>query len=242
MNDKIHYVYKHLTIDTREIFYIGKGKERRAFEKSNSRNKLWKNIVKKHGYIVEFIKENLTEEESLILEKEEIEKHKPRANLSTGGRGGATGYKHTEESLKRRSATQSILKSTPEERLKNSIIQKEVQSRPEVKAKVKLGVAIFWRKVKNGEIPHPLLGKIVTESTRKKLSESQKGEKGYWYGKTTTVAKRVTNLNTGQIFESLRKATESVGGKNFRSLSRRIKAGKPYKKNLFIFGTENKNE
>lgn len=236
----IYYVYRHLMSDTKELFYIGKGKDRRAFEGS-SRNKFWKNIVKKHGYIVEFIKENLTEEESLILEKGEIEKYKPKANLSTGGLGGATGYKHTEESLKRRSATQSKLKSTPEARLKISLLWKEILSRPEVKEKIKIGNAKYWEKVKKGEIPHPLKGRTVTEETRKKLSECQSGEKGYWYGKTTVVAKRVTNLNTGQTFISLKEATESVGGKNFRCLTRRIKAGKPYKKNLFDW-YENKNE
>ena len=238
----MYYVYKHHTKDTNELFYIGKGKGQRAFEASGSRNKLWKNIVNKHGYLVEFIKENLTEEEALQIEKEAIELYKPRANFSVGGRGGATGYKHTQESLRRRSETQSRIKSTPEARIKNSIIQKEVQNRPEVKEKVTAASREYWRKVKIGEIPHPSLGKFVSEETRKKLSERFKGKNAYWYGKITPIAKAVINLNTGEVFNTIKEAAKSVGGKNFRSLSRNIRAKKPYKKNMFAFYNEKKDE
>jgi hypothetical protein len=234
MEIRIYYVYKHLTADTGELFYIGKGKYKRAYDTSCGRNRKWKNIVNKHGFVVEFIKENLTEEEALNLEKEEIATHHPRANLSTGGRGGATGYKHTEESLKRRSATQSRLKSTPEARLKNSIRQKEVQNRPEVKEAARLGKALFWEKLAKGEIPNPWIGRIITQETRKKLSERFKGEKAYYYRKITPIAKSVTNLNTGETFPSITAAAKSLGGKNHRSLSRCIRTNIPYKKNRFV--------
>ena len=237
--NRIYYVYKHLTKDTGELFYIGKGKNKRAMEKSGSRNKLWKNIANKHGFVVEFIKQNLLEEEALILEKEEIEKYKPEANFSIGGLGGATGYKHTAESLKRRAETQSKLKSTPEAKLKSSILAKEIANRPEVKEKKRKSWIAWWAKVSNGEIANPLKGRVWKEESIRKISEAQKGEKGYWYGKTTTVAKSVTNLNTGQTFKSLKEAAASVGGKNFRSLTRRIQIGKPYKKNLFVFSGKN---
>ena len=69
-----YYVYCHRNPLTNEIFYIGKGKNQRAYD-SQSRGKHWKNYVKKNGIpIVEILYENLNEEQSLIIEKEMINK------------------------------------------------------------------------------------------------------------------------------------------------------------------------
>lgn len=49
------YIYKHIRVDTKEIFYIGIGNQdrhRRAFV-TQKRSKFWKNIVSKTEYIVE---------------------------------------------------------------------------------------------------------------------------------------------------------------------------------------------
>ena len=51
-------------------FYVGKGKGRRY--KTKSRNSHHDNIINKYGYITKIIKENLTEQEALDLEKERI--------------------------------------------------------------------------------------------------------------------------------------------------------------------------
>ena len=57
------YLYRHIRIDTNEVFYIGIGggnkyeKElsyKRAYSKYD-RNKYWKNITNKTNYIVEII-------------------------------------------------------------------------------------------------------------------------------------------------------------------------------------------
>jgi len=51
-------VYKHIRLDTLEVFYIGIGKEiKRAYSKQR-RNKYWNSIVSKHGYKVEIFKDN----------------------------------------------------------------------------------------------------------------------------------------------------------------------------------------
>ena len=228
----IFYVYKHLTADTKELFYVGKGKNRRAYDRNH--NKLWKNIVDKHGYIIEFIKENLTEGEALQLEKDLIDQHRPRANFSVGGRGGATGLKRSKEDIEKRSRTQSRQRSTPEAKLRQSLLSKEIASRPGMKEKAMLGKQPWLQKLRNGEVPNPFKNKVVSEETRNKISTSQKGEKGYWYGKTTAVARPVVNLGTGETFKTIKDAALSVNG-NYRSLSRRLKIGKPYKRNLFKF-------
>jgi hypothetical protein len=56
-----------------EPFYIGRGKNDRAYE-TYSRNKMWQNIVRKHDFHVFFLEQDLTEEESCDLEKYWINK------------------------------------------------------------------------------------------------------------------------------------------------------------------------
>jgi len=98
-----YYVYCHRNPLTNEIFYIGKGKNQRAYN-SQSRGKHWKNYVKKNGIpIVEILYKNLNEEQSLIIEKEMIDKL-GRKDLGLGklinetdGGDGISGLKHNDE-------------------------------------------------------------------------------------------------------------------------------------------------
>ena len=46
------YVYQHRRADDGGIFYVGKGKGKRAGERAK-RNPFWKNIAAKHGVIAE---------------------------------------------------------------------------------------------------------------------------------------------------------------------------------------------
>jgi len=89
MND--YYVYIHLTADTKEPFYIGKGRMRRAYSTGiSNRSEWWNRIYKKHGRIVEFLYTNLTNEEANKLEIQEIAKHKKSyilVNFTNGGEG-----------------------------------------------------------------------------------------------------------------------------------------------------------
>lgn len=70
-----YYVYAHYTSDTDEVFYIGKGKGRRAWagEKSRFTNLDWCRTVEKHGgFVVKILYDNLTEGEALLLEWDTI--------------------------------------------------------------------------------------------------------------------------------------------------------------------------
>lgn len=62
-------IYRHIRLDTNEVFYIGIGKkEKRSLSKSG-RNKYWHNIIKKTGYEVQVIKKDLSYSEACELEK-----------------------------------------------------------------------------------------------------------------------------------------------------------------------------
>lgn len=95
---KEFYVYQHKIPATGEIFYIGKGKGNRAFSKI--RNKYWHKIIGKHKFVVELVKENMTEQDAFNLEESLIKSHNPRANICLGG-GGVSGYKHGPEQLEK---------------------------------------------------------------------------------------------------------------------------------------------
>jgi hypothetical protein len=58
------YTYLHRTKDTNEVFYVGKGKNNRAFS-TKGRNPWWSRKVNKHGLIVEIVAWWETEIEAL---------------------------------------------------------------------------------------------------------------------------------------------------------------------------------
>lgn len=68
--DKDYYVYEHIRKDNNTVFYVGKGRGRRAY--NSKRNSHHDRIADKYGYTVRIIKDNLTEEEAYALEQETI--------------------------------------------------------------------------------------------------------------------------------------------------------------------------
>lgn len=96
-----YYTYAHFTKDTKKLFYIGKGSNRRAWQTS-SRNRYWTNVVKKHGRTVELLAEWDTEEEAFEHERFLIGCFETQlVNLTEGGEG-TSGRKQSEkEKLKR---------------------------------------------------------------------------------------------------------------------------------------------
>jgi hypothetical protein len=97
-----YYTYAHFTKDTKKLFYIGKGSNRRAWQ-TGSRNRYWTNVVKKHGRTVEILAEWATEEEAFEHEKFLIGCLETQlVNLTDGG-GGTSGRKQSEEEKTKRS-------------------------------------------------------------------------------------------------------------------------------------------
>ena len=84
------YVYVHRRLSDNKPFYVGKGNRYRAWV-SKGRNDWWNAVVSKHGYSVEIIFDNLTNEEALACEKDAISEFRyfnfPLVNLTSGGEG-----------------------------------------------------------------------------------------------------------------------------------------------------------
>lgn len=89
MND--FYVYAHYRATDGQVFYIGKGRKRRAWDKTR-RNKFWHSVVSKHGIRIEILCDGLSNEEACNKEQEYIAQHGrrdlgdgPLVNLTDGG-------------------------------------------------------------------------------------------------------------------------------------------------------------
>jgi len=91
----IFYVYEHWRTDTNQCFYVGKGKNKRAYNLSN-RNPKHKSIVKsvlRNGFAVEIkiVASGLSEDDAFILEVSRINFWKNDganlANMTNGGEG-----------------------------------------------------------------------------------------------------------------------------------------------------------
>lgn len=87
-------VYFHINPIKQEVFYVGIGLSGIRPYRLSSRTKLWKNIVKKYGYDVIIIHDNLTYEEASELEIKYIEQIGrrdkglgPLVNNTSGGDG-----------------------------------------------------------------------------------------------------------------------------------------------------------
>ncbi len=93
MREKVYYVYRHVRLDTNEVFYVGVGTKhfnvktfrsmyRRAFDKTH-RNKGWESVASNVVYDVEIISEMRGISEKFLKEKEFIKLY-GRIDLNQG--------------------------------------------------------------------------------------------------------------------------------------------------------------
>lgn len=64
----IYYVYVHRRLSNGHPFYVGKGKDKRAWD-LQGRNSYWTRTKNKHGLLVEIVFDNLSEDEAFQCEK-----------------------------------------------------------------------------------------------------------------------------------------------------------------------------
>lgn len=119
MKSKSFYVYIHKKATTGDIFYVGKGSGKRYCD-TKSRGKFWRDIVKKHGFVVEFVEVGLQEWYAFELESSLIslygrldDKTGCLANLTDGGEG-SSGWMQDEKEKIRKSLAASAFMSKQE--------------------------------------------------------------------------------------------------------------------------------
>ena len=123
-------VYRHRTLDTHEVFYIGIGSLKRS--KSRHRSIFWKNVVDKHNYYVEILRHNLSWEEACELEQLLIKEYGRRdlrtgclVNMTDGGEG-SPGKKIAIKTREKMSKSHKGKKLTKEHKINLSIAKKGI--------------------------------------------------------------------------------------------------------------------
>jgi hypothetical protein len=154
----IYYIYQHRRKDTGQIFYVGKGKNKRCSQRSN-RSKEWKNITNQTEYTIEILFENLPQNIALLVEIGLITKYKIEGiqlcNSSIGGQG-PLGYKHPQISRELISRKRKGYKLSEEHKRKISSKRKGQLMSDEQKL----------------QISNTLKGRKLSEEHKQKIRES----------------------------------------------------------------------
>lgn len=192
------YVYEHWRPDINICFYVGKGKNKRAWDLKNMRNRHFKAVVAKLISLglavdVRIISDNLKEEDAFQLEIERIAFYgmKNLTNMTSGG----DGLKNpTDETRKKISDAHKKRFEDPKERQKMSLIKKGTKASEETKAKIsfagklrratpetKLNMSIAAKKrgISHDtrlKINAARIGSHRSEETKKSISEKLKGK------------------------------------------------------------------
>jgi hypothetical protein len=143
-------VYNHKIKGTKNIFYVGMGKDiKRAYSKSG-RNKDWHDLVNKYGYDIEITHTDIIYEDSLLIERYLIDFYKSigvnLVNKTSGGQGSL-----------------------------NRIISEETRNKISLALKGKKQTDEQKAKYKNRKHPRGMLNKKHKESTLQILREKRKG-------------------------------------------------------------------
>lgn len=173
------YVYRHIRLDTNQVFYIGIGSSpyyKRAKSKLD-RNDFWKRIVNKTDYKIEILFDELTKEEAIEKEIEFIALY-GRSNLGKGtlcnlinGGEGTNTLVLSDASRKKMSKSQMgnkkyLLRTTPQEEINNKI---------GLANKGKTRTQEFKQKISNyfKEHGHPCAGTKFSQERKDKIRASK---------------------------------------------------------------------
>jgi hypothetical protein len=224
------YLYRHIRLDTNEIFYIGIGsninyKRAHSFK---DRNMFWKNIINKSEYRVEIVLDDLTWEEACEKEKEFIALYGRRdlskgslCNLTNGGEG-ASGITFSEDRRKELSK-------------KYSGRQNPFYGKKHSKKTIETLTYLAQNRSSetNKKISNKNKNKTLPEEVKLKISESTKGSKNHFYKKVHTEEskRKISEKAKGRVIDETRKLKHRLGN------TKRIELYRYIDDKLYIFNS-----
>lgn len=144
----VHYVYLHRRQTNGSIFYVGKGKHRRAWSKDR-KNPQWKRTVAKHGFSVQIIRSGLREPCAMTMERIAIAKIglQNLANITAGGEG-SSGYTPSAETRAKMSAAKKGKSRGPVPiEVRQKIAASHMGLRPDANSREKMRLAHIGKHV-----------------------------------------------------------------------------------------------
>lgn len=213
--EKIFYVYIWYIINTGEVFYVGKGKDKR-YKNITKRNKYFLNMHRSHNCDVKKIYENLTEKEAFDKEKEMIKWYRENTNYrltnQTDGGEGISGYVYTQE--QKELLSQKSKEMWNDEDFKNRMIElRHNEDGPYQSKEFKEKIS----KLVSGE-KNPNYQNYWSEEQKNRMSELRKFN-GKSKGKNNPRATKIICLENGEVFDYITLAQEKYNVKNESSFS-----------------------
>jgi group I intron endonuclease len=198
-------VYRHRRNDDESIFYVGMGNEKRPYTK-DGRSKFWNSIVKKHGYSVEVLAQNLSLEEAQDLEKLLIKEYGRKdlglgnlTNLTDGGEGTIN---VTEEVRKKLSESRKGVRNIPIGHKRSAEFCKKVSDSKKGK------VSTFKGKTHTEEAKALIRQKRALQVINK---ESRLKQAKAISGANNPAAKKILDLKNNVVYNTMKEAAQSIG-------------------------------
>lgn len=209
-----YYVYEWFIIDTNEVFYVGKGKNKRY--KQLKRNKFFMDIYNTHKCDVRIVYDKMTEQDAFNKEKELIAYYRNNTeyrltNVTDGG-DGTSGWKANDEFKQKQSNLNKERWQTKEYREKMIAIRNDkngVYKSKEFADKIS--------QIVQGE-HNPNYGNFWNEKQKQHLSQIRK-DLGIAKGINNPNAKSIICLETGEVFNLISEAQEKYQVKSNGSFS-----------------------
>jgi hypothetical protein len=215
------YVYFHKNPITKELFYVGIGRDYRSKDFKSGRNKHYKNYIRKHGKpIIEIIHNYLSLEQACFYEQYYIalygrigyENYGILVNKSEGGEVGSKGIKHSEKSIKIRVDKVRGQKRSDEFKSNLSKLHKGKKVSQEVRNKISKTILNLGPE-RGNKIKETLSSPLVMGPRSKAISEGRK-KKIKQLDKEGTLIKIFNSLEEAKVLTGIKGISNVACGYN----------------------------
>lgn len=212
------YVYLHLRADDGMPFYVGKGRNGRAWF-SHGRTVHWRRVVSKHGLIVEILKDSMSESDAFEFEKSTIQLlgRGFLCNCTDGGEGMSGNVKSAETLAKLRASLKGRQHS---EKTKALIGAKSKGRKVSEETRRKLSVANAGTSPSAETLAKrsaALRGRKFSDEHKAKISSALRGRKcsPEHTEKAAAACRVAVRCSNGMRFDSVKWAADWLRGNGF---------------------------
>lgn len=216
---KVYYVYIWYIEETNEVFYVGKGKDKR-YKQTSGRNKFFTDMCTTHNCSVKKIYEDLTEAEAFQKEQETIKWYREntdyRLTNQTDGGEGSSGWEPSEEFKEKQSQIHKERWQDGEFREKMMIIRSD-ESGPYKSKEFREKISQLVQGKNNPNYNHQW-----TKEMKENLSQKRK-ENGLSANENNPKAKKIICVETGEVFDCIKFAIEKYNIKDHTNMAPALK-------------------